>query len=132
MVHSVQDLSSGQRKHQIRKHDTYNTHALPCSNQGCNPDKEADGRKSSPATTGRAQSENYCTERAANNATNTETPSEDDAWPVTVANCVSDKVGMCLMSQSPFDGADDLTERRGMCCDRQGTKEFGRLLIRKV
>jgi hypothetical protein len=96
---------------------TYHTHALPGSDQGCNADEEANSRKSSPATSSGAEGEDDCDEEAGKNATNTKTTSEDDPRPVAVADCVADEVGMCLVAESPFDGADNLFECRRMCGD---------------
>ncbi len=115
-----------------KKEATYHTHALPRSNQGCNANEEANGGKGSPATPGRAECEDDCTDKASHNATDTQTTSEDDSWAVAIADCVADEIWMCLMAECPFNRADDLAECRRMCGDGQSTEKFGRLLVGEI
>ena len=115
-----------------REEVTYNAHALPCGNQGCNADEEANGGRGSPATASRTECEDDCAKEATNNATNTETTSKDNPRTIAIADCVADEIGMCLMAESPFDRIQNLTKRRRVCGDGQGTKEVRRLLVGEI
>lgn len=77
---------------------TYDTHALPGSNERGNTNHETNGRKDSPASTSMTESDEYGTDDTTKNAGNTKTTGENDTGSVAVANRPSDEVGMSLMT----------------------------------
>lgn len=77
---------------------TYDTHALPGSNERGNTNHEANGRKNSPTSTSITESDEYGTDDTTKNAGNTKTPGENDTGPVAIANRPSNKVGVGLMT----------------------------------
>lgn len=125
MVHAVEDLVKSKRW-QLRLiqglNKTYDTHALPGSNECCNTNHEANGRNNSPAPTSVTESDESSTYDTTEDAGNTKATGEDDAGPVTVANGPSDKVGVGLVTQRPFDCVDDHSEGCRMSRVGQGVK----------
>ena len=77
---------------------TYDTHALPGSNECCDTKHEADCRKCSPASTSITESDENRRDDTTKDAENTKTTSEDDTGPIAVANGPSNEVRVGLMT----------------------------------
>ena len=75
---------------------TYDAHALPRSNQCCDTDHEANGRKHSPTSASVTETDENGTSDSTNYAGNTKTTGEDDTGCIAVANGPSDKIGVGL------------------------------------
>lgn len=117
MVHAVQDLVvSAQVQGENGRAATYDAHALPSSYQGCNADHETNCRQDSPAPPSVAESDEDSGNDATNNAAEPEAASEDYSWTVAVANGPADEIGVSLVTERPFNGVYNTSERRRMCC----------------
>lgn len=89
---------------------TYNAHALPRTDHGCNSNKEANGREHSIATASVAQSDEDCGHNTSKDAENTKASCKDNARSIAIADGPADEVRMCLVTKSPFNCVDDITE----------------------
>lgn len=116
MVHAVED----------------DTHALPGSNECCNTNHEANGRKNSPASTCVTESDENGANDTTKDAGNAKTTGEDDTRGVAVANGPSNEVGVGLVTQRPFDRVHDNSEGCGMSGVSQGVQQSRPLLRREV
>lgn len=99
---------------------TYNAHALPCSNQGCNTNHETNSGQHSPATSGVTKSNQDGGYNSTNDASNTKTTSEDHARSIAVANSPTYEIGMCLVAERPFDSVYNTSESRRVGCGGEG------------
>ena len=102
VVHAVEDLGSISDASSALflefQRRTYDTHALPGSDECCNTNHEANGREYSPAATSITESDENGTDDTAENAGNTETTSENDTGSIAVANGPSNEVRVGLMT----------------------------------
>src|SRR5450755_539338 len=114
-----------------RKNITYNTHALPGSEQSGDTDYEPNCRKDPPSTTSSTQGDDECDDDTKHNTTNTKTPSEENTRPIAITNGISNEHGMRLVTKIPFDSADNISESRRMGGVCQSMKESCPFLGRK-
>ncbi len=80
------------------KGKTYDTHALPGSNECCNTNHEANGRQYSPASTSVTESDENGTDNTTEDSGNTKTAGEYDSGRIAVANGPSNKIGVGLVT----------------------------------
>lgn len=109
----------------IRLKVAYDTHPFPSSDESCDTEHEADGGEHSPAPTSVAESDEDSGNNATNDAKNTEAASKDNTRAVSVANAPANEIGVCLMTERPFDGVNDVAECRGVGGVGQSVKEGG-------
>ena len=77
---------------------TYDTHALPGSNEGCNTNHETNGREYSPASTSVTESDENGTNDTTKDSGDTETTGKDDTGRIAVANGPPNEVRMGLVT----------------------------------
>jgi hypothetical protein len=89
---------------------TNHTHAFPGSEQSSDANEEAKECQRSPASIGRAQSNDNGINKAANNTSDTKESRKCLSRLVAIANRPSDKIGVCLMTEGPLDCSNDIAE----------------------
>ena len=114
------------------RRSTYDTHALPSSEESSNADHEADGRKYSPATASVTEGDKYRCYDASNNTRNTEPSSKDYTRSIAIADRPADEVGMRLATKSPFDGVGNVAKGGRVGGVSESVKEGSSLLRREV
>ena len=111
---------------------TYHTHALPGCDESGDADEKANCGEDTPGPTGRAESQENGSDEASNDTSDAQTTSEDDARSVAVADRPANEVGMGLVAERPFYGADDVLESGGVGGDAKSVDNGLSLLVGQV
>ena len=106
MMHAVQD----------------DTHTLPRRDEGCDADEPAKEWKHTPWAACKAECNEQVSDQAAQDTSNAETTSEDNAWPIAVADGPSDEVGVRLTAKRVLNRVGNNSESRRMGCVLQGVE----------
>lgn len=77
----------------------YYTHTLPASEQCSDADEEAKECQRTPASISATDGDDDSINQSSEDCANPEALSERLSWCVTIADCPSDEVGVCLMSE---------------------------------
>lgn len=116
MVHTVED----------------NTHALVGCDQGGNAQNPSNGSQCSPSAARTAESNQDGDDKGDSNETNTESPGEEDASGVTVADGPTNEVGVSLLAERVLNYFNGQAAGRRVGSVREGVKSGVTFLGREV
>lgn len=111
---------------------SYHTHALPGGKQGGDADEQTEKRERPPPTIRRAEGDDDAVHDAGDDAGDTQAAGKGLSGLVAVADGPADEVGVGLVPERPFDGGNDVAERRRVRGDGEGLQEHGLFLGREI
>ena len=136
MVHSVEhleDISNGGLAWLNKfKEETYDTHALPGSDECCDTNHESNGREYPPASTSVTEGDENGTDDTTQDAGNSEATGKDHTGAVAVANGPSDEVGVGLVTQRPLNRVNNEAEGCRVGSVGQGVQKSRPLLCWEI